>query len=142
MTSTHNRSADVGFELSPWSLTSVDPEKMKVLALLLADPNPIHFDASAALLATGSDRTVNQGPSSIAMLYNLIHINYPGCHVRTLRARLAGNVLADDDVVATGVVSSVTADANGTVVVVDVQLAAGGRERVVTGTAEIVIAGR
>ena len=29
-----------------WTCEGVSPEKMKVLALLLGDPNPIHIDAT------------------------------------------------------------------------------------------------
>jgi 3-hydroxybutyryl-CoA dehydratase len=40
--------------LPAWKLDRVDPGKMKTLALLLADPNPIHLDAAAARRLGGS----------------------------------------------------------------------------------------
>jgi acyl dehydratase len=80
------------------TLDRVDASRMKTLALLLGDPNPIHFDAAAAeRLGTGG-RRVNQGPSTIAMIYNLFAEQLPGQRVRRLDVRLLGNVLEDDRV--------------------------------------------
>ena len=46
-----------GAALGPWVVEHVDPEHMKTLAILLADPNPIHLDADAARRAgLGADR--------------------------------------------------------------------------------------
>ncbi|MDT7568612.1 MAG: hypothetical protein QOG76_7236, partial [Pseudonocardiales bacterium] len=59
-------------ELPVWTLDRVDPEKMKLLALLLADPNPLHFDPEAASRLGIAERPVNQGPSNMAMLVNLL----------------------------------------------------------------------
>lgn len=81
-------------EVLTWRLPRVDPERMKVLALLLGDPNPIHFDGEAANRAGLGDVPVNQGPATIAMIYNLFAQAYPGRRVRRLQVRLLGNVLA------------------------------------------------
>ena len=58
-------------ELPAWKLDRVDPGHMKVLALLLADPNPIHLDAAAARRLGVADRPVNQGPSTMALAANM-----------------------------------------------------------------------
>ncbi len=81
-----------------WHLDRVDPARMKTFALLLADPNPIHFDPAATEpLGTGG-RLVNQGPSTIAMVYNLFAESRPAMRVRRLDVRLLGNVLEGDAV--------------------------------------------
>jgi acyl dehydratase len=81
-----------------WTVGEVEGAKMKALALILADPNPIHFDPAAASgLGTGG-RLVNQGPSTIAMIYNLFAAELPGQRVRSLDVRLLGNVLEGDSV--------------------------------------------
>jgi len=51
-------------ELPAWKLDGVDPARMKTLALLLADPNPIHVDQAAARRLAGTDQVVNQGPAT------------------------------------------------------------------------------
>jgi len=81
-----------------WTLDSVDAEKMKTLALILTDPNPIHFDAEAAAKLGAGGRVVNQGPSTIALIYNLFTAQLPSKRVKRLDVRLLGNVLAGEKV--------------------------------------------
>ncbi|MEU6573421.1 MaoC family dehydratase [Streptomyces sp. NPDC046805] len=84
-----------------WNLDHVHASRMKTLALILTDPNPIHFDpAEADKLGTGG-RLVNQGPSTIALIYNLFAAQVPGKRVRSLSVRLLGNVLEGDAVTVT-----------------------------------------
>lgn len=81
-----------------WSLDRVDGAKIKTLALLLADPNPIHFDPEAAEILGTNGRLVNQGPSTIAMVYNLFARELPDHRVKRLDVRLLGSVLESDSV--------------------------------------------
>jgi hypothetical protein len=74
--------------LPEWALAEVDPEKMKVLALLLADPNPLHFDPAVAPRLGVAERPVNQGPSNMAMLVNLLRAAYPRGRLRRLTVQL------------------------------------------------------
>jgi 3-hydroxybutyryl-CoA dehydratase len=85
-------------ELPGWTLDHVDPARMKTLALLLADPNPIHLDADAARRLGVADRPVNQGPSTMAMAANMVLAAFPGARLVSLRTRLLGLVLAGDSV--------------------------------------------
>jgi 3-hydroxybutyryl-CoA dehydratase len=91
-------------QLPTWTLDRVDPEKMKLLALLLADPNPIHFDPEAAPRLGVAARPVNQGPSNIAMLVNMLLAAYPGARLNRLRVQLRGSVVAGEPVRAGGAV--------------------------------------
>ena len=60
-----------------WKLPQVDPARMKILALLLADPNPVHLDPEAARRLNIADREVNQGPSNMAMVVNMLTQTWP-----------------------------------------------------------------
>jgi 3-hydroxybutyryl-CoA dehydratase len=91
-------------ELPAWKLDHVDPGKMKTLALLLADPNPIHLDAAAAQRLGVADRPVNQGPSTMAMAVNMVLAAFPGATLTSFRSRLLGLVLAGDSVEGGGAV--------------------------------------
>ena len=91
-----------GATLPGWTLDHVDPARMKTLALLLADPNPIHLDADAARRLGVADRPVNQGPSTMAMAANMLLAAFPGTRLASLRTRLLGLVLAGDRVEAGG----------------------------------------
>ena len=84
--------------LPAWKLDRVDPGKMKTLALLLADPNPIHLDAAAARRLGVADRQVNQGPSTMAMAANMLLAAFPGARLTRFGTRLLGLVLAGDSV--------------------------------------------
>jgi 3-hydroxybutyryl-CoA dehydratase len=85
-------------DLPPWKLDQVDPARMKTLALLLADPNPIHLDPVAAKRLAGTDQAVNQGPSTMALGVNMLLAAFPGARLASYRVRLLGLVLAQDSV--------------------------------------------
>jgi acyl dehydratase len=77
---------------------------MKTLALLLADPNPIHFDRAAARRLAGTDQVVNQGPSTMALGVNMLLAAFPGARLVSYRVRLVGLVLGGDSVEGGGTV--------------------------------------
>ena len=94
--------------LPAWTVEAVDPEKMKIMAALLRDPNPIHLD-SAAVRALGlGDQVINQGPVNFGYVQNMLIAWAGGAdRIRALSLRLTANVLADDRVAAGGQVTSV-----------------------------------
>lgn len=118
-----------------WTLAAVDAEKMKVLALLLADPNPLHYDPAVAPRLGIAERPVNQGPSNMAMLANLVRTAFPDGRLRRLSVTLRGSVVAGDQVRAHGRVVSREND----VVHCELTLDVVGGRTALTGTAEIVI---
>jgi acyl dehydratase len=123
--------------LPDWTLDRVDPERMKQLALLLADPNPIHFDREAAAKAGFAER-VSQGPASMAMLMNMLLAAFPGGAVSRLRVRLQGTVLAGQSVRAAGRVTARERDEDGTELVsCEVILETGDGTVVMTGDAAV-----
>ena len=89
----------VGERIPPWELPSVSREKMKTMAALLDDSNPIHFDVSALRALGMGDRPVNQGPSNLAYVMNMLS-DWAGGHdrVRRVRVRVMGNGRAGGDV--------------------------------------------
>ncbi|MRJ75118.1 hypothetical protein GEV29_01065 [Aeromicrobium sp. SMF47] len=117
-----------------WQLPEVDAERMKVLALLLADPNPIHFDAEAAA-GIGAARVVNQGPSTMATVYNLFEQTHPDHRVARVSFRLLGNVLAGDAVTVSAVPAG---EAGSGREAFDVVVRTGEGATVITARAELV----
>jgi acyl dehydratase len=110
--------AEVGQELPPLEIEAVDPEKMKLMAAILRDPNPIHFDAERVKELGMGDRVVNQGPSNMSYLMNMVTRWSGG--VSTLRSaemRFLGNVFGGDHLVCRGTVVAADEDA----VTVDVE---------------------
>lgn len=130
----------VGDELPPFDVPAVSAEAMKTMAALLRDPNPIHFDVDAVRAAGLGDRVVNQGPTNVGYVMNLL-LAWAGTPeaVRSLRVRFTGNVLAGDHVIARGRVRELTHDDDGTeVAVCDVWLERDDGVQVVLGEAAVV----
>lgn len=129
----------VGTEVPPLEVT-VDAEKMKVMAALLSDPTPIHFDARA-LRALGMDeRPVNQGPLNMGYLQTML-TRWAGGRDRLLdfRVRFLGNVLAGDVVRGTGVVTAVRDTDQGRVASCDIALEVVGGAAALAGAAEVLL---
>lgn len=129
----------VGDRVPEVLVQDVSPEKMKTMAALIHDPNPIHWDAGAVAALGMGDRVVNQGPSNMAYIINaLIEWTGDAGSIRNVRCRFKGNVFAHDRLTATGVVTAVRDEAEGRVLECDVWLDRDGT-KVVTGTARVVL---
>jgi acyl dehydratase len=102
---------EIGQELPPLVIDSVDAEKMKLMAALLHDPNPIHFDVDRVRELGMGDRVVNQGPSNMSYLLNMV-TRWTGsiAALRSAEIRFLGNVFAGDRVECTGRVTGVDRD--------------------------------
>jgi acyl dehydratase len=125
----------VGDELPPYVIDAVDPNKMKIMAAILRDPNPIHFDVSSVQALGLGDRVVNQGPATLSYIADLIAQWAGGtAAIRSLDVRLQGNVFAGDRVECRGRVSAV--DASSGIVELQVRALVDDRE-VIVGTATV-----
>jgi acyl dehydratase len=129
-----------GDELAPLVIESVSSEAMKTVAALLHDPNPIHFDVAAVRALGLGDRPVNQGPSNMAYVVSMLSRSAGGPErIRRLRVRFLGNVLAGDRLVAGGTVVAVGEQDGERVAEVDVWLERGGGDRVLEGSATVLV---
>ncbi|MCR3718770.1 MULTISPECIES: MaoC family dehydratase [Prauserella salsuginis group] len=138
MTVTNGRPAvDAGTVLPEWELPAVSAEKMKTMALVLADPNPIHFDLDSVRELGMGDRPVNQGPNNLAYVMNMLAVWSGGHeHLRGIRVRFRGNVLGGDRVVARGTVSGLRDEAECVLADCDVELVVD-EKVVLAGTATV-----
>lgn len=132
---------EVGATIPPLEV-SVDAEKMKVMAALLADPTPIHFDVRALAALGMEQRPVNQGPLNMGYLQTML-ARWAGGRDRLLdfRVRFRGNVLADDVVRATGTVTALRDESRGQVASCDIALEVVGGPAVLSGSAEVLLTG-
>lgn len=131
--------AVVGDEIPPLELR-VDGEKMKVMAALLADPTPIHFDTRALARLGMGDRPVNQGPLNMGYLQTML-ARWAGGRDRllTFRVRFLSNVLAGDVVRAHGTVTDVRETERGRVATCDIALDVVGGSAALSGSAEVLV---
>jgi acyl dehydratase len=124
-----------GDELGPVEHVT-DPERMKLMAALLRDPNPIHFDVESVKKLGMGDRVVTQGPMTVSFVADLVTSWAGGTDaLRSLRVRMLGNVFGGDTVVCSGTVTEVDTETG--LISLDVQATVDGRP-VVSGTAAVV----
>jgi acyl dehydratase len=99
----------VGDDLPEWVMESVSAERMRTMAAILRDPNPVHWDreAVAALPLGLGKRTINQGPLGLSYILNMLHA-WQGPHcIRRILMRFPKVVLDGDRVVAGGRVTAI-----------------------------------
>ena len=129
----------VGQRLPEWRIESVSAEKMKLLAAILRDPNPIHWDPAEVAKRGLGQRVINQGPTNLGYITNmLMEWAGPSC-LRHLDVRFSSNVFDGDEVVATGVVLAIRDDNGERLADCDVWLDRGDGSRAVEGRATVVV---
>jgi acyl dehydratase len=129
--------ADVGTEIPPWKMESVDPQRMKTMAAILRDPYPIHWDHKS-LESLPTERVVNQGPLNLSYIANMLMAWQGPASIRRLKVNFTGWVLEGDEVTATGTVTSIDDVADERHATCDIRLARGDKD-VVVGTAVVAL---
>jgi acyl dehydratase len=128
-----------GTEL-PELVVAVDTEKMKTMAVILRDSNPIHWDVEAVKAIGMGDRVVNQGPINMAYVMNLLSDWAGGAdRLRRFKVRFMANVLAGDTVRAGGTVTAVREENGERLADLDVWLDVDGGSRALAGVATVAI---
>jgi acyl dehydratase len=128
----------VGTELPASRVDDVKPDHIRLFALILRDPNPIHFDLDAVAEAGLGDREVNQGGATMAYVLNML-IGWAGSRaaVSRISCRFTANVFAGDDLLVGGRVTELSEVDGGRVAECDVWVDRIGGERALTGTASV-----
>lgn len=80
----------------PGAPITVRADEMKLLALLLRDPNPIHLDPDAAAAVGLGRACVNQGPANLAYALTHVTARHPGAALTAFDARFRATVVAGD----------------------------------------------
>jgi acyl dehydratase len=101
---------EVGDVIPPWTLERVTPERMRTVAAILRDPNPIHWDPAASAKLGLGDRVVNQSPINVGYVVNMLTQWAGDSCVRRLRVEFSVPVFGEDSVTAGGVVTAITSD--------------------------------
>ena len=101
-------SLKVGGSIPQWVMPRVSPERMRTMAAILRDPNPLHWDRNAvdALPLGLGKRTINQGPLGLSYMINMLHAwAGPNC-LRRIAMRFPQVVLDGEQVIARGTISA------------------------------------
>jgi acyl dehydratase len=101
---------EVGDLIPSWTMERVTPERMRTVAAIYRDPNPVHYDASEVARRGLGERTINQSPLNLAYIANMLMAwGGPTC-IRRLRVTFPGVVLDGDRVTAHGRVRELRID--------------------------------
>ena len=126
----------VGDHIPTWAHGPVAAERMALMAAILRDPNPIHFDPATRDDGEPNLR-INQGPLNVGYIANML-TNWAGpASIKRLRVRFIANVFEGDHVEASGVVTAVTADGGQHFAECDVRLIRSDGDLLLTGTAVV-----
>lgn len=126
----------VGDELPPFVVEAVDAQRMKTMAALLDDPNPIHYDTELVARLGYGDRPINQGPITMSYMMNVVAGAVGAKAVRRFSCRFLGNVFAGERVQCTGTVTAVDQEAG----MIELELTAMAEDRqVLAGSATLTL---
>ena len=131
----------VGDLIPEWAMDSVSPDRMRTMAALLRDPNPLHWDRNAvAALPLGlGRRTINQGPLGLSYMINMLHAwAGPDC-LRRIVMRFPQVVLDGEHVTARGEITAVHEEQGAALADCKIWLEHADRGILLEGTATVVL---
>jgi len=102
---------EVGDEIPPWEMPSVSAARMRTMAAILRDPNPVHWDSRAVEKLGFGEHTINQGPLGLSYMINMLHAWTGPESVRRIFMRFPKVVLDGDHITARGRVTAVRDEA-------------------------------
>ena len=70
---TQDSSVKVGDQIPEWVMPNVLPERMRTMAAILRDPNPVHWDPDSVDALGFGKHTINQGPLGLSYMINMLH---------------------------------------------------------------------
>ena len=106
----------IGDNIPEWVMPEVSAERMRTMAALLRDPNPLHWDRDAvAALSLGlGRRTINQGPLGLGYMVNMLHSWAGAGCIRRMVTRFPQVVLDGEKVIAKGKITGLKTEAGET----------------------------
>ncbi len=96
-----------GDEVPPWVMARVAPERMRTMAAILRDPNPVHWDPSVVEKLGFGHHTINQGPLGLSYMINMLHAWTGPRAIRRMVMRFPLVVLDGDHITARGRVTGI-----------------------------------
>jgi acyl dehydratase len=104
---------NVGDRIPEWVMERVSPARMRTMAAILRDPNPLHWDRKVVERLGLGERTINQGPLGVSYMVNMLHAWAGENCIRRIVVRFPNPVILDEDrIVACGAVAELS-ESNG-----------------------------
>ena len=96
----------VGDQIPEWVMPSVSAARMRTMAAILRDPNPVHWDRSAVVARGYGAKTINQGPLGLSYMVNMLHAWTGPESVRHIYMTFPMAVFEEDHITARGEVTA------------------------------------
>jgi acyl dehydratase len=96
----------VGDAIPEWEMAQVSAARMRTMAAVLRDPNPVHWDPKVVARLGFGEHTVNQGPLGLSYMINMLHEWTGPTSIRRIVMRFPQVVLDGDKVIARGEVTA------------------------------------
>ncbi len=130
---------EVGDPIPSWHMPSVRAERMRTMAAILRDPNPVHWDRRVVASLGFGDHTINQGPLGLAYMINMLHEWTGPTSVRRIYMTFPLAVLDGDDITAMGSVTAVRRQNGETLADCDIWLQRADGDRPLVGKATVLL---
>lgn len=92
----------VGDSIPEWDMPEVSAARMRTMAAILRDPNPVHWDREVCDQLGFGKRTINQGPLGLSYMINMLHAWTGPESIRRLYMTFPLVILDGDHVTAQG----------------------------------------
>ncbi|MEN3953362.1 MaoC family dehydratase [Iodidimonas sp. SYSU 1G8] len=134
-------SVKAGDTIPDWLMESVRPERMRTMAAILRDPNPVHWDRKSVAALGFGERTINQGPLGLSYMINMLHEWAGPGSIRRIVMTFPMAVLDGDRITAKGVVTAIREESGQRLADCDIWLEREGTDPPLKGTATVVLPG-
>jgi acyl dehydratase len=132
-------SVAAGDLIPKWRMPSVSAARMRTMAAILRDPNPVHWDPRVVARLGFGEHTINQGPLGLSYMINMLHDWMGPSSIRRIHMTFPMVVLDGDDITARGTVTGVRQSEGETLAECDIWLERPNGDRPLQGTATVVV---
>jgi acyl dehydratase len=131
---------NVGDRIPEWVMERVSPARMRTMAAILRDPNPLHWDRKVVARLGLGERTINQGPLGVSYMVNMLHAWAGENCIRRIVVRFPNPVILDEDrIVACGAVAALCESDGVRLAECNVWLERDGEAGLIEGTATVCL---
>lgn len=136
---TESTTLTVGDAIPEWVMPSVLPERMRTMAAILRDPNPVHWDPSSVEALGFGKHTINQGPLGLSYMINMLHAWQGPTSIRRIHMTFPQAVLDGEQAIAKGKVTRLYEEHGEHLAECKIWLDVGARGVALEGSAIVVI---
>ena len=128
---------EAGDSIPEWRMSEVSAARMRTMAAILRDPNPVHWDRRVVERMGFGEHTINQGPLGLSYMVNMLHAWAGPESIRRLVMRFPAPVFDEDHIVARGRITAIRDEDGVRLVDCDIWLERNGEDHPLEGSATV-----